>query len=169
MSEHESFIKTPRQLITVVVLAFVVPILLIVLLATYVGSGKRTAAGSTALTPEAIEARIRPVAGFQLASAGGAKALRPAEEVYKAQCGACHEVGAAGAPKIGDAGAWAPRIKTGYEALLASVVKGKGAMAAQGGGEYSDLELGRAVVHLVNASGGKFDEPKAPAGDGAAK
>jgi hypothetical protein len=49
------------------------------------------------------------------------------------------------------------------------VVKGKGAMAAQGGGEYSDLELGRAVVHLVNASGGKFDEPKAPAGDGAAK
>lgn len=169
MSEHEPFIKTPRQLITVVTLSFIVPVLLIVLLATYVGSGKRTGAGSTAMTPEAIEARIRPVAGFQLAGAVGPKALRAGAEVYKAQCGACHEVGAAGAPKIGDAGAWAPRIKTGYEALLASVVKGKGAMAAQGGGEYSDLELGRAVVHLVNASGGKFDEPKAPAGDGAAK
>ncbi|MFN9773689.1 MAG: c-type cytochrome [Burkholderiales bacterium] len=163
MSEHEPFIKTPRQLITVVVLAFVVPILLIVLLATYVGSGKRTAAGSTALTPEAIEARIRPVAGFQLASAGGAKALRPAEEVYKAQCGACHEVGAAGAPKLGDTAAWAPRIKTGYEALLGSALKGKGAMAAQAGGEYSDAEIGRAVAYMANKSGGKFEEPKAAA------
>ncbi|MCA3178410.1 MAG: cytochrome c5 family protein [Burkholderiales bacterium] len=163
MSEHEPFIKTPRQLITVVVLAFVVPILLIVLLATYVGSGKRTAAGSTALTPEAIEARIRPVAGFQLASAGGAKALRPAEEVYKAQCGACHEVGAAGAPKLGDTAAWAPRIKTGYEALLGSALKGKGAMAAQAGGEYSDAEIGRAVVYMANKSGAKFEEPQAPA------
>jgi cytochrome c5 len=163
MSEHEPFIKTPRQLITVVVLAFVVPIILIVLLATYVGSGKRTAAGSTALTPESIEARIRPVAGFQLASAGGAKALRAADEVYKAQCGACHEVGAAGAPKLGDTAAWAPRIKTGYEALLNSALKGKGAMAAQAGGEYSDAEIGRAVAYMANKSGGKFEEPKAPA------
>jgi cytochrome c5 len=163
MSEHEPFIKTPRQLITVVVLAFVVPTLLIVLLATYVGSGKRNAAGSTALTPEAIEARIRPVAGFQLASAGGAKALRAAEEVYKGQCGACHDVGAAGAPKLGDAAAWAPRIKTGYEALLNAALKGKGAMAAQAGGEYSDAEIGRAVVYMANKSGAKFEEPKAPA------
>ncbi len=163
MSEHEPFIKTPRQLITVVILAFVVPVLLIILLATYVGSAKRTGAGSTAMTAEAIEARIRPVAGFQLAAAGGAKALRPAEEVYKAQCGACHDAGAAGAPKTGDAAAWAPRIKTGYEALLNSALKGKGAMAAQGGGEYSDLEIGRTVVYMANKSGGKFEEPKAPA------
>ncbi len=163
MSEHEPFIKTPRQLITVVILAFVVPVLLIILLATYVGSAKRTGAGSTAMTAEAIEARIRPVAGFQLAAAGGAKALRPAEEVYKAQCGACHDAGAAGAPKTGDAAAWAPRIKTGYEALLNSALKGKGAMAAQGGGEYSDLEIGRTVVYMANKSGGKLEEPKAPA------
>jgi cytochrome c5 len=163
MSEHEPFIKTPRQLITVVVLAFVVPILLIVLLATYVGSAKRTGAGSTAMTPESIEARIRPVAGFQLAAAGGAKALRAAEDVYKGQCAACHDSGAAGAPKLGDAAAWAPRIKTGYDALLNSALKGKGAMAAQGGGEYSDAEIGRAVVYMANKSGGKFEEPKAPA------
>jgi cytochrome c5 len=162
MSEHEPFIKTPRQLITVVTLSFVVPVLLIVLLATYVTSAKRTGAGSDAMTAEAIESRIRPVAGFQLAAAGGAKALRPAEEVYKAQCGACHEAGAAGAPKTGDAAAWAPRIKTGYEALLASALKGKGAMAAQSGGEYSDLEIGRAVVYLANKGGAKFEEPKAP-------
>jgi hypothetical protein len=87
--------------------------------------------------------------------------LRAGEEVYKAQCGACHEVGAAGAPKIGDSAAWAPRIKTGYDALLNSALKGKGAMAAQGGGEYDDAEIGRAVVYMANKGGAKFDEPKA--------
>jgi cytochrome c5 len=88
--------------------------------------------------------------------------------VYKAQCSACHDAGAAGAPKLGDATAWAPRIKTGYEALLASSLKGKGAMPAQGGGEYDDLEIGRAVVFMANRAGAKFDEPKAPAAPAAA-
>jgi len=69
--------------------------------------------------------------------------------------------GAAGAPKFGDVAAWAPRVKTGYEALLTSAVKGKGAMGAQGGGDLETLEIGRAVVYLANGSGGKFDEPKA--------
>jgi cytochrome c5 len=163
MSEHEPFIKTPRQLITVVLLSFIVPILIIVLLVTYVGSGKRTGAGTNAMAPEAIEARIRPVAGFALAGADGPKALRAAEDVYKAQCSACHDSGAAGAPKLGDTAAWAARIKTGYEALLTSSLKGKGAMAAQGGGEFSDLEIGRAVVYMANKGGAKFEEPKAPA------
>jgi cytochrome c5 len=162
MSEHEPFIKTPRQLITVVTLSFIVPILVIVLLVTYVGSGKRTGAGSNATTPESIESRIRPVAGFVLKSADGPQVLRAAEEVYKGQCAACHDVGAAGAPKLGDVAAWAARIKTGYDALLNSVLKGKGAMAAQSGGEYSDLELGRAVVFMANKAGAKFEEPKAP-------
>jgi cytochrome c5 len=165
--EHDSFIKTPRQLITVVVLSFVVPILIIVLLVKYVGAGARPAAGTDALTPEAVEARIQPVARFELKGAGGPKVLRAGEDVYKAQCAACHAVGAAGAPKTGDAGAWAARLKTGYDALLNSALKGKGAMAAQGGGEYDDLEIGRAVVHMANASGGKLAEPKAPAAEAA--
>jgi cytochrome c5 len=88
--------------------------------------------------------------------------LRTGEQVYKAQCAACHATGAAGAPKLGDAAAWGPRIKTGYDALLNSALKGKGAMAAQGGGEFSDLEIGRAVVYMANQGGAKFDEPKAP-------
>lgn len=161
--EHETFIKTPKQLIIAVVLSFVVPILIIVLLTKYVGAGARGGAGSEAMTPEAIEARIQPVARFELKGAGGPKALRAGEEVYKAQCAACHAVGAAGAPKFGDTAGWAARIKTGYEALLTSALKGKGAMAAQGGGEYEDAEIGRAVVHMANAAGAKFEEPKAPA------
>jgi cytochrome c5 len=51
----------------------------------------------------------------------------------------------------------------GYEALLTSALKGKGAMGAQGGGAFRDPEIGRAVVHLANSAGGNFPEPQAPA------
>ncbi|MCM5571141.1 c-type cytochrome [Burkholderiaceae bacterium FT117] len=167
--EHEAFIKTPKQLITVVVLAFVVPILVIVLLVKYVGTSTRVGAGADAMTAEAIEARIRPVAGFELAGASGPRAARSGEEVYKAQCATCHAAGVAGAPKLADNAAWADRIKTGLQALVNSALKGKGAMGAQGGGDYSDLEITRAVVYMANAAGGKFEEPKADAAPKAAE
>ena len=51
-------------------------------------------------------------------------------------------------------------MTSGYDALLVSALKGKGAMAAQGGGDFSDVEIGRAVVHMANQGGAKFDEPK---------
>lgn len=80
--ESHSFIKTPRQLVTVVILAFVVPITVISLLVNYVNFGPRHGAGADAMTPEAIEARIKPVAGFELAEAGApaaqAEAVKPA-------------------------------------------------------------------------------------------
>ena len=164
---HSSFIKTPRQLIIVVLLSLIVPIVIIVLLANYVVNQQRTGAGSDAMTPEAIEARIRPVAGFELRDASAPQAARSGEDVYKAVCSACHAAGVAGAPKSGDSGAWAERIKTGLESLVASAVKGKGAMPPQGGGDFSDLEITKAVVYMDNASGGNFEEPKAPAGEGA--
>ncbi|MFN5882168.1 MAG: c-type cytochrome [Burkholderiales bacterium] len=160
-SEHEPFIKTPKQLITVVVLSFVVPIVIIIALATYMNKSLRDGAGSEG-GKTSIEARIKPVAGFELKGAAGSAALKDGEAVYNAQCGACHNVGAAGAPKLGDAAGWAARIKTGYDALLNSALKGKGAMAAQGGGDYEDLEIGRAVVYMANKGGAKFAEPKAP-------
>ncbi len=161
--EHQAFIKTPRQLITVVVLAFIVPILIIILLANFVGAGLRTGAGADSSTPEAIEARIHPVAGFELRDASAPRTLRSGEEVYKAVCTTCHGAGVAGAPKTGDAGAWAPRLTTGFDALLHSALKGKGAMPPQGGGDFDDTEIARAVVYLANQGGGKFEEPKAPA------
>jgi cytochrome c5 len=88
--------------------------------------------------------------------------MKSGPDAYKAQCAACHDNGVAGAPKFGDAGVWAARIKTGYDALLNSALKGKGNMGAQGGGELSDYEIGRAVVHMVNSAGGKFAEPAKP-------
>ena len=85
------------------------------------------------------------------------------EAIYAAQCAACHATGAAGAPKIGDAAAWGPRVAQGFDVLLTSALKGKGAMSPQGGGDFSDFEIARAVVHLANQGGAKFEEPKAPA------
>ena len=112
---------------------------------------------------DAVARRLQPVGRVEIRAAGAATVARSGEEVFKAVCGACHAAGAAGAPKMGDAAAWGPRLKTGYEALLTSALKGKGAMAAQGGGEFSDFEIGRAVVFMANKAGGKLAEPKAPA------
>ncbi len=162
-SDHEVPIKTPKQLIVVVLLSFIVPVLLISLLVSYVNTHNRVGEGTDASKDAATVARIKPVANFELADANAPKVLRTGEEVYKAQCAGCHTAGVAGSPKLGDNAAWAPRIKTGYEALLNSALKGKGAMGAQGGGEYNDTEIGRAVVYLTNSAGGKFAEPAAPA------
>ena len=89
------------------------------------------------------------------------RALKSGEEVFKAQCTTCHTAGVAGAPKLGDAAAWGVRIATGYEALLNSALKGKNAMGAQGGGDFDDVEIGKAVVYMANAAGAKFAEPVA--------
>lgn len=160
---HEGPIKTPKQLIWTVALSFIVPVVIIIALVNFVALGDKPAAGTDALKAEAVAQRIAPVARVELKDASDAAALKTGEQVYQAQCVACHGSGAAGAPKFGDTAAWAPRIKTGYEALLNSALKGKGAMAAQGGGDFSDFEIGRAVVHMANQAGAKFAEPKAPA------
>ena len=160
---HEGPIKTPKQLVVAVAASFIIPIAIIVLLVNYVDFGSKPAAGSDGLGAEAVAQRLQPIGRVEVRDASAPVVLRSGEQVYQGQCAACHAAGAAGAPKFGDAAAWAPRIKTGYDALYTSVLKGKGAMAAQSGGEYSDLELGRAVVYLANNAGGKLDEPKAPA------
>ena len=167
-ASHEGPIKTPKQLIITVVLSFVVPIVAILLLVSYVTSDHQPAAGSDGLSAEAVARRIQPVAAVAVKDPSDLAALKSGEQVFAAQCTACHAAGVAGAPKLGDADAWAPRIKTGYAALLASSLKGKGAMGAQGGGDFSDLEVGRAVVYMANKSGAKFEEPKLPAADAAA-
>lgn len=165
---HEGPIKTTRQLIWTVVFAFVVPVVIIILLVNYVAMGDKPAAGTSALEAEAVAKRIAPVARVEIKDASDTASMKTGEQVFLAVCTACHTSGAAGAPKLGDPAAWAPRIKTGYDALLNSALKGKGAMGAQGGGDYSDLEVARAVVYLANKGGAKFAEPAVPAAPAAA-
>ena len=90
------------------------------------------------------------------------------QQVFEAQCTTCHTAGLLGAPKFGDAAAWGPRIGQGYDALLNSALHGKGNMPAQGGGDFSDYEVGLGLVYMAGKAGGKLEEPKAPAPAGSA-
>lgn len=158
--DHTGPIKTPKQLLLAVFLSFVVPVFTIIGLVYYVTSADKPAAGTVNMEKSVTE-RLQKVGTVEIRDAN--RPLRSGEEVFKAQCTACHATGAAGAPKLGDTAAWSLRIKTGLDALVNSALKGKGAMGAQGGGDFSDPEIARSVVYMANASGAKFDEPKPPA------
>ena len=159
--QHESFIKTPQQLITVVLAAFAIPIVGIILLVQLV-LAERTA-DPAAMTPENVSARIQPVGKVEFGGAGGAggaAAGQSGAQVVKTVCSTCHQAGVAGAPKIGDKAAWGPRIKQGQAALVQSALKGKGAMPPKGGNaSLSDDDVARAVAFMANQAGASFKEP----------
>ena len=164
--EHESVITTPKQLIAAVLAGFLVPIIGILLLVQFVSNDKKVSAGSSALSAEAVAARIQPVAdqGFTFKDVSGPKQLQSGEAVYKMVCSACHATGAAGSPKFGDNGAWGPRIAQGYDTLVKHAIAGIRAMPAKGGNpDLDDVEVARAVVHMANSSGAQFKEPEVKA------
>ncbi len=178
-SAHEGPIKTPKQLILAVVFSFIVPIIVIVLLVSFVTTDNRSDSGK-ALEPEAVAERIKRVGHVELAKAGQTNAapqaaavampvvaavIPPAETkptavaaaatpaaLYSTACAACHDSGAAGAPKVGDQAAWAPRLAQGIDGMTASVIKGKGIMPARGGSQASDAEIREVVIYMVNNS-----------------
>jgi cytochrome c5 len=163
---HQSFIKTPQQLIVVILLAFLVPIIGIILLVQLVLNVSKP--DPRALTPEAVAERIQPVARLEFGAgggaAGGAAAGRTADQIVKTTCAACHQAGVANAPKFGDTAAWAPRIKTGLNALVQSVIKGKGAMPPKAGdASLTEAEIQSAVALMANQAGAKFKEKPAAA------
>lgn len=163
-AESEGLIKTPKQLITTIVLAFIVPIVVILLLIRLVTASSPLGVGSDSQSQEAVANRIQPVAGFSLVSASAAAEEKTGEQVYSATCSACHTAGIAGAHKLGDTAEWAPLIAKGYEALLKNAINGLNAMPPRGGNPaLSDLEVARAVVYIANQSGASFPEPEAPA------
>jgi len=167
---HASFIKTPQQLIVVIVLSFLVPIVAIILLVQLVVS--HPAADPNAMTDEAIATRLRPVGRVEFGAAGAAAGSKgPAapksqaaaasatprkpdgKKVYDTTCMVCHATGVAGAPKFGDKAAWAPHLVHGMDALLQSALKGKGAMPPKGGNpSLSDDEVRAAVEFMVSQS-----------------
>ena len=156
--QHESFIKTPQQLIVVLLLSFLVPIIGIVLLVQLVLSGTR--ADPQALTPESVAARIQPVAKLEFGAPAAAPGARSGEAIVQATCTACHQAGVAKAPKIGDKNDWAPPIKQGLNAMVQSVIKGKGAMPPKAGdASLTEEEIRRAVVHMANLAGANFKAP----------
>lgn len=162
--DHSSFIKTPQQLIVVILLAFIVPIVGIILVVQLVVS--KPSADPAALKPEAVAARLQPVGSVEIGAPAAPPGARGGEEIVKSVCGACHTAGVANAPKIGDKAAWGKLAGTGLPAMLAVAIKGKGAMPPRGGAaDLTDTELARAIVHMANQSGQNLKEPaQKPAG-----
>lgn len=106
-------------------------------------------------TVQDIAMRLEPVVSLdemrnnmKSASAAGSSAGQSPEQLYQSACLACHTTGAAGAPKIGDAGAWSTRLDKGVDALVSSAINGIGAMPARGGSSFSDEQI-RAVVEYI--------------------
>ena len=154
---HTGPIKNSKQLLITVALAFVLPVILIIGLVNFVGSAPKTGTG-VGMQELAQAQRIQKVGSIEIRDAN--RPLRGGEEVYKGQCAACHATGVSGAPKWGEAGDWGPRLTQGFDTLVQSALKGKGAMAPQGGGEFNDVEIARAVAVMANSGGANFPEPQ---------
>jgi cytochrome c5 len=163
---HTGPVKNPKQMLLLSLASFIIPVFIIIGLVFYVTSANKEAPG-TSDAERAVAQRIQKIGAVEVRDAN--RPLKAGEDVYKAQCSACHATGAAGAPKFGDAGAWGARIKQGFDTLVNSALKGKGAMGAQAGGDFNDTEIARAVAYMANNGGGKFEEPKAPAAEGEKK
>jgi len=171
--EHSSIIKTPKQLITVVVAAFVFPVLIIMLLGHLVVGNAPIDLNSPGFSDQAVAKRLKPVGTLALASESPPEASPSADSggapsgpstsaapgggddkikvIYTSSCAACHTTGAAGAPKLGDKASWAPRIKAGTESLYSSALKGKNAMPPKGGNaSLSDSDVKSVVDYMIN-------------------
>ncbi len=135
-------------------------------LSTAVTAAPGQLGAEASMSPEAVKARIKPVGGVCVQGeeckpvglaaqpvAGAATGPRTGEQVYNAVCSACHATGAAGAPKVGDKGAWGSRIAQGNATLLKHALEGIRAMPAKGGcAACSDEEIGNAVAFMAGKS-----------------
>ncbi len=154
--QHVSPIRNWKQLVVVVVLAFVVPIVVIVILSQYVTG---TAKGRNE-DDNAVLNRIKPVGEVQLALASGPKGQLGGEQVYNQVCKTCHEAGLAGAPKVGDKTAWGKIIAQGLTPTVEHAIKGIRAMPPKGGNpDFEGIEVERAVVFMANKAGANWKEP----------
>ena len=152
--QHDSPIKNWKQLVVVVVLAFVVPIALIVLLSQSSPAAPKGAEDDDS----AVLARIKPVGDVELAVPSGPKGQLTGEQVYSQVCKTCHEGGLAGAPKVGDKAAWAKVIAQGAKLTVEHAIKGIRAMPAKGGNpDLENIEVERAVVFMANKAGAQLE------------
>jgi cytochrome c5 len=165
MEEHSSLIKTPKQLVIVVLLAFAVPIAIAALVSQLVTSGEHGMTDNSDL----VLARIQPVGTVVLAEATGPKGMLTGEQVYGQVCKTCHEAGLAGAPKFGDKAAWGKVIAQGEKTAFEHAINGIRAMPPRGGNsDLTDDEVKRAVVFMASKAGANWTAPPVTAAAAAA-
>ena len=101
---------------------------------------------------KSMAAAVMPAAAPPAPAAPAAEVdLAKGKQIYDSACFACHLTGAAGAPKLDDKAAWAPRLGQGMDALLASVLNGKGAMPPKGGRvDIADADIASAVAYMID-------------------
>lgn len=93
------------------------------------------------------------VLSFGTAAVLGSAWAADGKAVYEQVCSMCHATGVANAPRLGDKAAWAPRLATGKQAMMASALKGRGAMPAKGGvSALKDGEVRAAVEFMLLAA-----------------
>ncbi len=154
--EHSSLIKTPKQLVIVVLLAFAVPIALAAMLSQLVTSGEKGSHENEAL----VLARIQPVGNVLIAAPSGSKGMLTGDQVYGQVCKTCHETGLAGAPKFGDKAAWAKVLAEGDKLAFTRAIGGYNAMPPKGGNsDLTDDEVKRAVVFMTSKVGANWTAP----------
>ena len=167
--QHVSPIKSPRQLVIVVALAFIIPIALIVLLSQLVTGVPH---GRTEGDPRVLS-RIQAFGNVVMADTSGPKGNLSGDAVYGQVCKTCHDAGLAGAPKAGDKAAWTPRLAQGQPTLVKHAIagyQGKGGVMPPKGGnaDLTDAEVERAVVYMANQAGANWKEPAPAAAPAAA-
>jgi len=108
---------------------------------------------------EDVALRLRPVVtlddirdNMSVATAAGDAADMSPEQLYQSACLACHSTGAAGAPKIGEPGAWEQRLAKGLSNLVTSAINGIGAMPPRGGSQFTDDQIQAAVEYILDQS-----------------
>ena len=148
---HTGPVKTPGQLLLTVFYSFVVPVFGIIALVYFVVSAPKPMAGGDN-SEKAVAERIQKVGSVEIRDAN--RPLKAGEEVYNAQCAACHNAGAAGAPKLGDAGAWAipPRPAPSTDRRLAKC-KGVGCLENSPRGPETQLFRDSPLPHAGEADG----------------
>lgn len=135
------------------VFRFALPAVAVV--AALAGCGK-----SSSVDPEVSAQLIQPVAKVAMKVVTVAPGSRTGEQIVTNVCAGCHAAGALNSPKIGDAGAWGPRIAQGFDTLVKNATNGIRSMPPRGGGaDLTDKEVARAVAFMANKGGGKFTEP----------
>lgn len=111
---------------------------------------------SDSMVKAAVDDRIKAVGQVQVGEAPVAAAAAAAlsgKEVVQNTCGACHNTGAIGAPKIGTKADWEPRMADGIDGLVKNAINGKGAMPPNGGGNFSEAEIKAAIETMLAESG----------------
>jgi cytochrome c5 len=133
----------------IMIATIVVSLVLIAVVVPFSLKGDKSAADAN--NSDQADIRIQPVAKFELAKAAPvASGPKDGATIYNSVCGACHNTGAANAPKVDDKAAWAPRVASGKDTLYKSAIGGKGAMPAKGGAaDLSDDEIKATVDYIL--------------------